>query len=204
MPLIADTTKALAAMLGVSARRITKWRAAHAAPRGLDSDDWLAWAKRMADEHPRVLYWRRLYERMPRPITVADLTAPPPDQTGIASILAPDADQPAHKLYEHYRAEKTRLQAEAERLRLAELERRLVPVERVEAAVAALATQVLEAMNDRVWRALLPQLVGLNLSPAVERSLRRAHDSAIVEFRADIATRGRAVLRGIFSGAPHA
>jgi hypothetical protein len=176
-----DTVTAFAAALGVSRRRIAKWREA-GAPTGLDAGLWRSWLLRVGKRrYVQVLDNLRpdLVGGVPSGSQVPETPAAPP-------LPALPADATSGDLERHWKARRAQLQVELLEKELAEAERRLVPIERVRTAFAACVAGLLQAQADHVWLALLPELDGVD--PALRRRLRLRHDACITTLRERLQT----------------
>lgn len=185
--------KALAAQLGVSRRRIPKWRL-EGGPAGVDLAAWRQW---LTDTGRT-----KILERL----VTAPLDGPAPEAAAAADADDADADsdtklewnEPAvdasPAVWEkHWKARSNRQVAlNAERAaRVAA--RDLIEASEVRALLNAMAAALLEALGDTIWLQQRPYLDGV--SDTLRKSLRAAHDQGLLTIR----TKTAALLRAKFT-----
>lgn len=156
----------LAALAGVDRRRIYKWRA-EGAPAGREVADWLAWFRQTG----RTIHADRLAPPAPAPVPVRssdDLPLPPADAT------------PA-ETDKHWRGLQRREEAILATIKRRQAEGDLVALTAATAAMRDLAAVILEELGPGIWKAMLPQLGGLD--PTLRSALRKSHDAAILALR---------------------
>jgi hypothetical protein len=156
----------LAALAGVSRRRIYKWRA-EGAPAGRDAGSWLAWFRQTG----RTVHAERLSPPAPAPAIsrqIDDLPQPPADAT------PSEADK-------HWRGLQRREEAILATIKRRQAEGDLVALEAATAAMRDLAAVLLEELGPGIWKAMRPQLDGVD--PTLRSALRKSHDAALLSLR---------------------
>lgn len=196
------SVQALADILDVNRRRIAKWRE-EGAPQSLDVDLWRGWLRRTG----RTKIADRIPDQMPplailaAPEAAAAAVPPLPGSVEPATpALGPDATPGDQERF--WRSQKWQEQALAARADRLVAERQLFPVAEVQALLAGQATAVVAALNDGVWRALLPLLDGV--APELRKALRKAHDTAVLDIRAHLARDIHERLQAALNAAPAA
>lgn len=181
------TDSELAALLGVSRRRIYKMRAdTTPAPEDRDLLAWHTWLRATS----RLAIAERLGKVLNpenAPVTAAAApTSAPVDDDG-------EVKTKAH--WDLMRAKEQALAAEAARRRA---DRESVDVTDVRRVLAKIAATTVSELSESVWRGLRPHLDGLALThPDLLRSLRRQHDQAVIGVRATLATAIARELRAL-------
>lgn len=187
------TVIALAALLHVSRRRISKWRKSEGAPVGLDLPDWSTWLKHTG----RTLMLARidpggatLAGPTPETAAAAQTTAAPPSADDGLPKLQPlptnatAADEERYWKTSRYR-EQT-LVARGERQRQ---DRELIHADEVCRLLVAMATAQLDCVGDGPWLAIRPLLDG------IPESLRRSQRAALSQWNVDLRARLAVVVK---------
>lgn len=187
------TVIALAALMQVSRRRISKWRKSEGAPVGLDLHDWSDWLKRTG----RTVMLARL--AVAAGSGSATLAGPTPEAAAAAQTTAtqPHADDGLPKLqaladkaspadeeryWKTYRYREQTLVARGARQ---QQDRELISADEGLRLLLAMATAQLECVGDGPWLAIRPLLDGVPES--LRRSLRAALGQWNVDHRARLA-----------------
>jgi transcriptional regulator with XRE-family HTH domain len=195
------TVTDLADRLGVNRRRVAKWRQGEGAPADLDLDHWRAWLRRTG----RTAIAARLDqvdaplaevapEKPAGAIMEAAMPAPPAEPDTLQKPL-PDAPQiDWDRYWKAYGNRERALTAQNERLKE---DRVLIHRDEVAALLNAQATAQLATLGDTVWLAMRPLLDGVPES--LRRSLRTAHDQAVLDVRSRLVQAVRDSMRAAVS-----
>lgn len=180
------SVKALAAQLGVSRRRISKWRL-EGAPAGFDQTQWHQW---LTDTGRT-----KILERL-TPTTPLDGAAPETAAaaSGVSAATAvddnkvewntPAVDASPAVWEKHWKARANRQAALNAERKAREDSRDLIPATETGALLQAMAAAQLEALGDTVWLTMRPHLDGV--SDTLRKTLRTAHDQALIAIRAKV------------------
>lgn len=161
----AITDQDLADALGVSRRRIGKWRT-EGAPESLAWADWHRWLAATK----RSALACRLADRAG---LISPDTAPTTDASpGLPPIDPPSPDASVLEIDRHYRAVERQAKAEAAHMQAQLMRRELVRRADVEEAVQGLVGAIIEQL-DQPWLNLQPLLV--DLAPDMRAAARRAY-----------------------------
>lgn len=190
------TVTELAALLGVSRRRISKWRAV-GAPDSLDLAAWRVFLK----DAGKTKILARLDDGVaplagPAPETAGAATGSTDaasDDSGVPEVPKPDKDAGAAAWEKYFGATAKRQRLINERRQTLKDDRELIPVAEVHQLLIAMGAAQLEALGDTIWLALRPHLDGV--ADTLRKTLRTTHDQAVLTVR----TRVAALIRDKFT-----